>query len=356
MNTLAQQKAVAVAPKFTAAASAISSITTIFLIVCCRGRKKRTYHRIILGMSMCDLVASVAWFFTTWPIPRGTPGVYGAVGNQKTCSAQAFVAQFSISGVMYNASLTIYFVLVIVKNWKDDDIVKIEPLLHANAIAWGLGTALASLSLTLFNPVSWDCWISAAPLGCQESWNSHDGTTTCVRGDNGSIYQWAFYYAPLWFVIVLVSCLMYWVYYTVRAQDRRMRRYHPPAPAVTNLTLQVRRASVTHQVRRASMDSLSVAEPSNHKRIAAQATSYVGAFFITWLFPTVYQLVIVTTQTFPFSLLFLTAFFVPLQGLFNLIVFSQPCYIKYRRTNPDQFFLGAWLRMMRQELGKRSSQ
>ncbi|KAL7545071.1 hypothetical protein ACHAWF_008432 [Thalassiosira exigua] len=127
---------------------------------------------------------------------------------------------------MYNATLCVYYVLVIVKGWKDEEIVKIEPFLHGHAIAWGLGTGLASLGLTLFNHVGWDCWINAAPLGCQESWNSPDGTTTCVRGDNDSLYQWAFYYAPLWFVIVLVSGLMYWIYRTVRKQEKAMDKYN----------------------------------------------------------------------------------------------------------------------------------
>lgn len=291
-------------------------------------------------MTLCDLTASVAWLFTTWPIPRGTPGVYGAVGNQHTCTAQAFFAQFSLSAVMYDASLTIYYVCVIVKGMKDSDIVKIEPLLHANAIAWGLGTALASLGLTLFNPVSWDCWISSAPLGCQESWNSPDGTTTCVRGDNGAIYQWAFYYAPLWFVIVLVSCLMYWVYYTVRAQERRTTRY--TSTNASNLNLPGS----------SSLHRMSVENVSIHKKFSAQATCYVAAFLVTWLFPTIFQLVIVTTGTFPFPLLFLTALSVPIQGTLNLIVFIRPAYIKYRRENPDQFFLGAWFRMLGKELGK----
>mmetsp|Transcript_30691 Transcript_30691/g.55627 ORF Transcript_30691/g.55627 Transcript_30691/m.55627 type:complete len:340 (-) Transcript_30691:3940-4959(-) len=326
-TTIAQQKAVAIAPKFTAAASAISSAITIFLITC-RGNKKQTYHRLVLGMSICDLSASIAWFFTTWPIPRGTPGVYGAVGNQQTCSAQAFFAQFSISTVMYNASLAIYYVLVIVKGWFDDDIVKIEPLLHGNAIVWGLGTALASLGLNLFNQVGWDCWISAAPLGCQESWNSPDGTTTCARGDNGSLYQWAFYYAPLWFVIILVPCLLYCVYHDVKTQENKVQQYRT-SPSTT-------------------------ATVSNHKRIAGQAAAYTGAFIITWFFPTIFQLVIVTSQTFPFPLLFLTAFFVPIQGVFILITFIRPAYIRYRVANPDQFFLGAWFRVLRQELGKRN--
>eukprot|EP00585_Thalassiosira_rotula_P003164 CAMPEP_0196133584 /NCGR_PEP_ID=MMETSP0910-20130528/2751_1 /TAXON_ID=49265 /ORGANISM="Thalassiosira rotula, Strain GSO102" /LENGTH=329 /DNA_ID=CAMNT_0041393327 /DNA_START=80 /DNA_END=1069 /DNA_ORIENTATION=- len=327
-TTVGQQMAVAIAPKFTAAASAISSTTTIFLITC-RSSEKRTYHRLVLGMSMCDLSASAAWFFTTWPIPRGTPGVYGAMGNQQTCSAQAFFAQFSLSTVMYNASLAIYYVLVIVKGWADHDIVKIEPFLHANAIAWGLGTGLASLALTLFNPVGWDCWLSAAPLGCQESWNSPDGTTTCERGDNGSIYQWAFYYAPLWFVIFFVACLLYWVYHNVSAHETHMQASY-----------------------QGLLSQIPSTATSNHKKIARQAAAYVGSFFFTWLFPTIFQLVIVTMGNPPWILLFLTALFVPIQGVFILVIFIRPAYLKYRRAHPEEFFIAAWFRMMRQEIAK----
>lgn len=325
-STLAQQKLVAIAPKFTAAISVVSSGTCIF-INAFRGSKKdqndRTYRRLVLGMSACDLLASMAWFFTTWPIPKGTPGVYGAIGNQQTCSTQAFFTQFSLSTAFYNASLATYYVLVIAKGWKAYEVVKIEPLFHFVSIAVGLGTALGSLRLELFNQVGWDCWISSAPLGCQESWKSPDGTTTCERGDNGTLYQWAFYYGPLWFVIALVSCLMYWMYSSVRFTTRRMSAY--TQGATSEMT-------------------------SYHKRIAVQAFYYVGAFLISWFFPTIFQLVIVTTQTHPFPLLFLTALFVPIQGLLNLIVFIRPNYIRYRQDYPDGFFLFAWFRLLRLEI------
>ena len=82
MSTLAQQKAVAIVPKCTAAASILGSATIIFLLTF-REDKHTTYHRLVLGMSLCDILASIAHFCTTWPIPRGTQGVYGAVGNQQ---------------------------------------------------------------------------------------------------------------------------------------------------------------------------------------------------------------------------------------------------------------------------------
>jgi len=78
---------------------------------------------------------------------------------------------------------------------------------------------------------------------------------------------------------------------------------------------------------------------------------FVGAFYVAWFFPTVFQLVLVTRGKVYFPLLFLMAFFVPIQGLLNLIVFVHPKYGHYIKNNPDQFFLIAWLRMILVELG-----
>jgi hypothetical protein len=287
-----------------------------------------TYHRLVLGMSFCCLSSSIAWFFTTWPIPRDTPDVYGAVGTRGTCTAQGFFAQFSISSVMYNASLSVYYVLVIVYGWSERRIVKIEPYIHLHAISWGLGTGLASIGLTLFNQVGWDCWISAYPIGCTESWKNDGVATTCTRGDNGSIYQWAFYYAPLWIVIVVVMLLMRSVYMTIRRQEIVMERHQ----------------SILNDDRERLKKS---------RQIAIQAGYFVGAFYVTWFFPTIFELVLVTSGKVYFALLFLTAFFVPIQGLLNLIVFVRPKYGRYVRNNPDQSYFLAWFRMLWEELGGR---
>lgn len=90
MATLSKQMAVAIAPKFTAASSAFGSLLIVLFIH--RERRRQTvmenrnkvfptYFRLVFGMSVCDISASVAWFFTTWPIPQGTPGVYGKICN-----------------------------------------------------------------------------------------------------------------------------------------------------------------------------------------------------------------------------------------------------------------------------------
>lgn len=70
-----------------------------------------------------------------------------------------------------------------------------------------------------------------------------------------------------------------------------------------------------------------------HKKFQTQAAHYVGAFLISWFFPTIFQLVIVIRGVYPWPLLFLTAVSVPIQGVLNLITFTRPKFIKYRKTH-----------------------
>lgn len=138
-----------------------------------------------------------------------------------------------------------------------------------------------------------------------------------------SLYQWAFYYAPLWFVIVFVSLLMYWVYAHVRNQEKRMEKY------ASN-----------------SLAEDSSKQMTQHKRVKNQASMYVGAFLITWLFPTLFQLVIVIAGKYPFPLLLLTATFVPIQGFLNLVVFLRPKFMRYKNANPGVNTVKAWFEML----------
>jgi hypothetical protein len=116
---------------------------------------------------------------------------------------------------------------------------------------------------------------------------------------------------------------MYWVYAHVRDQERKMKKYAANAVAESG---------------------------KQQKRIQNQAFMYVGAFLITWLFPTLFQLVIVIAGKFPFPLLLLTAIFVPIQGLLNLVVFIRPKFTRYKRANHDTNTVVAWFQMLYLEI------
>ena len=238
-------------PKLTSLLSILGSCYIIFDI--CRLEKRNTYHRIIFGMNVMDLMALVAWFFTTWPMPEGTVGAVGATGNQGTCSAQGFFSQLSIATVLYNACLSIYFMLVIKWGWTEQRIqkAKLEYYFHAVCLTVGVGTAAMALIFGLYNPAGWQCWITAAPVGCTESWEMEDNddiggrflrflngesnstslaenhsTTTgealypCTRGDNATLFQYFFFFLPLWACIIVATICLYQVYSAFKKQDQ----------------------------------------------------------------------------------------------------------------------------------------
>jgi hypothetical protein len=211
--SLAQSKALAITPKVSSILSLLGSTYIIFDVIKMRTSKRKIYHQILLGMSISDVLASSAWFFTTWPIPPDVFPAWGASGTQATCTAQGFFAQFSIATVFYNGFLALHYLLVIRFGWTEDRIkrARLGTIIHGVSLSAGIVTAAVSAAKGLLNPIGWDCWISAVPLGCAESWQQN-GETTCTRGDNANLYQWVFFYLPLWVIIILVTAAMLIVY------------------------------------------------------------------------------------------------------------------------------------------------
>jgi hypothetical protein len=129
-------------------------------------RKKRTaYHRLMVGLSTCDIIMSAGLISSTWPMPKDTPNVWGALGTTRSCVAIGFLEQAGVSAVLYSGSLSIYYLLRIQNVWKESQIVKYEPFVHLLPIVFGLGTMIAGLVLDLFNSGIFDCWIAPFAQG-----------------------------------------------------------------------------------------------------------------------------------------------------------------------------------------------
>ena len=195
--SLPQQRALAILPKITGSASVIFSSLIACTVIRDKRNRSKVYHRLLLGMSIADLSSSFWLALSTWPIPEET-GILWASGNTLTCNFQGFFTQFGISSPIYNASLSIYYLLVIRYGWKEDQLRRIEPFLHGVPLLWGLGTGIAGLFLTIFNSANLWCWV--APYE--------------DRGENADIYRWALFYGPLWLmeVLVTINLVLVWVY------------------------------------------------------------------------------------------------------------------------------------------------
>ena len=206
-----QQIALALIPKFSSFLSLFGS-GWIFIEVISQPNQKlnRPYHRLLLAMSVYDILESVWNFGSTWPIPKGTPGIIWPMGTTATCTAQGFFLQLSLAVPMYNACLSFYYLLVINYNYTDRQLRRwVEPIMHVICFLYPFGTAFYSAVTGLMNNANLWCWIAPLPGDCLDS-NRHgtieDGNANpCIRGDNAWIYRWAFYFCPLWVCIFFGS-------------------------------------------------------------------------------------------------------------------------------------------------------
>ena len=247
--TIQQQfKALAIIPKPGSVLSFLGSLYIIVHVLRDRERRAKTQLRVLMGLSACDLLNSIASFVSTWPIPADKAGpVYGAVGNDTTCKIHGFFMQFSVSSAMYNGALALCYLLTVKYGWKDHDFRRVEPFMHGFPIIFGLATATTGFVLNAYNNAVLWCWY-AAPF------------------ENYQAYRWAFYYGPLWTAIIFTLYVMASIVHKVYQLEKANRRYRQAGQVEEDFTMT--------------------------KTVAAQGLFYCTVFIITWIFSTVSLLVL----------------------------------------------------------------
>lgn len=79
------------------------------------------------------------------------------------------------------------------------------------------------------------------------------------------------------------------------------------------------------------------------KEVITQALLYMGCFLLTYILTIVRGLMGMKGQEPPFLLIFLAQFFLPLQGFFNILVYTRPHIISLRRRNPEYSWFKAFI-------------
>lgn len=373
--TETQQVAMAIGPKITAILSIFGSgyiIREAFFMD--RKKRQKAFYRIMIGMSCSDILASAFLFLTTWPIPKEYVGiVYANMGNTQVCTMQGFFLQLGIMTPLYNGVLASYYFMSIRLGWREEKIAKVEKFLHCAVLLFGLSTAVTGLRLTLFNNANAWCWIAPYPANCQQSYQlslEDDGettTTTCERGDNANIYRWAFWYAPVWLMILWVTTSMTLTYLSVLMVDKKMQSYTSRFTSSILSSNDSSRRSNTFKSSGGSGEmslgsggsgEISLgATSTSHKRpsqaeqtaiglerqtwkrsrkVANQGMFYVLAFIATWIFPTITRSMQLANKIPPFGCIFMLALMTPFQGFLNFLVYIRPRVIEYYDTRKKQ--------------------
>ena len=348
-----------IAPSITGCISAFASTALIVSIFRSRQKLSTIYRRLIFCLSAFDILQSISQVLTSLPMPAGT--ISGAIGNDITCDIQGFFISIGICGaVLYSLSLTVYFLLVVKYDMNETRIKKYaEPFLHAIPIVYSLVISISIYATNNYNVAGMICWVAPDPLNCED-----DPEVECLSSGNTAAFKWGV--GGLIFIVFLLNCtilaVIWWEY---RSQMKKNQAYGGMLAQTHPQVLESDEEEQTKSVglcfscclaRRSKKNNLRssvladyLSRPSRAsvrrlEEISNRASAYAVAFILSFTFTLIYRLYdTYGSGPTPFTIIFLSRISYPLQGLFNVLVYTSPHVTAYRRNHTEcNWFQAFW--------------
>ena len=180
-----QIKTVDITMRTSGSVSTIASTCLIVHILRSHRGLSTTYHRLVFGLSVTDIMLSFVQALGSTMVPKEMNYfIPGAQGNTTTCTAQGFV-------VLYNCSICLYFLAIIRYNKKDEYIRnKLEPWFHGISIIIPLVGGFIFMAMKAYNAYESACFFlrqNDAPhcIGYARGETPEGFSIPCGRGDAG---------------------------------------------------------------------------------------------------------------------------------------------------------------------------
>ncbi|CAJ1965860.1 unnamed protein product [Cylindrotheca closterium] len=362
-----QQIVLSILPIPSAIISILGSSAIIYLA---KERRKiqnwTPYTRLLVAMSFCDIVFSLNVGFSTFLRPRETSYRIWAFGNDATCSYIGFINQASSAGaICYNGMLSFYFLLTARYGMKNSKISRwIEPLMHLVALGFAIGTALVGAVVDIYGEKAgaMSCWMS------RDSKEGTSGATETAENDMGyDIIGTVFFAMPVLAVFVCLIINNVVIYLFVRRHVRK----HPSQEIEDSISSDVdvsfvesfdrftlstgssegssrvpsctKKTSRRESKNKDNRSKRKIASQSQRLQlVCSQAFLFVMAFVVCNAWNTLMgvlpgsDLKDIELMVKYYPLAVLQSALLPLQGLFNMIIFLRPKYLKLRLRFPRE--------------------
>jgi hypothetical protein len=357
--TLAQQVAITLVPAFSGTLSILGSSCIIWMLLQNSQKKlKSVKYRFLFVLCLSDIVYSLWLVPFALPIPKGTPGVWGAMGNYASCNAQGFFLQFGNIGTFYNSALSLYFYKSLCYSMNDEQIAKrYEKWIHIVSVVWWLGTAIAAWQQDLYSYSGLGCWIAPEPLRCHR----RDGID-CIRGEDAYIYAWVYAGIPLFLNFMYITYAMWMIYMKVKEVSRGAERWSIGMVGASSLSNPIHKEATRSSDKNINDGNLHIRSPtlavasqlgsisSNRDRsryaertkgAALQCFLYVIAYVGTRMWSSIVVLIAMFGGTAPFYVHLIENLLLPLQGFANVLIFLRPRIQSIQMTSPEMFYFTA---------------
>lgn len=278
-----QQAALIVASKIAAFVSMIASSCVIYKILTNPSRRRVLKGRLILSMSIFDIVYSLSFFIGTWAFPKDLD-VWGASGSDLTCKIEGFTYHFGLAALLYNIALAVYFLLAVRHRRLPEK--KIECCFHATVLSISLLVASLSVALDTIRPKGIICMVQANEEDCDPE------DEACLKGFTGITFLLGLVTGLIIIVAIVIGCATMCVLIRhVRKTEQRMEQY------------------------------ASGSDGQMSKAVALQGALYMASLLISWVPAFVHNTIFWVTATPSYAAWFLSSVTNPLQGMKKMTFF-----------------------------------
>jgi len=182
--------------------------------------------RILINLSIADMIFSFAVFLGEWPAPKDTMYIHHARGNVGFCTFQGWLRAVGyLASPMFSIALNGFFLLLVRYRWRDQQLWRLEYKVTAGIWLYCLAWSIVPIPLQAYNS-DWDvCWVVSAPLDCIDD---------CTRGLGAMYLEIYFTFIHIWVCLVSTIVLMIILVRTVKSIEDKASKYnHHPNCKVT---------------------------------------------------------------------------------------------------------------------------
>ena len=232
--SVTQEKILAILPIPAALLSIFGSTAIIYMAFKKRRQQPREqkwmtpYTRLLLAVSLCDIIASITYALQTFLRPSDTSQRVWAFGNDASCSAMGTLGQFAVANMLYNASLSFYFLCTARLGLKSSQIAKwIEPIMHFASLGFPLATAASGAIMGVYSETTlgMGCWVNDYPRNCG------DGPENTGEECKAALIGWIFWGLPFLLVLfciffnnLIITCFVRRQTWPQRRKEKRKRK------------------------------------------------------------------------------------------------------------------------------------
>ena len=276
----------------SSALSVMGSTAMIIDILKSGNVRKQCRLRILMGVSIFDIMSSLAFFMGPWLTEKTPAGEYyglSSYGNYYTCQTQGFFASLTVGSYCYNLCLAIFYVLAVkyskTENWFKSNV---EPWMHFMSVSYSLTISIAML------PFGFDAYAIKDLMLCTASMENEYAVNAIYR----------FSQVIIWLIFILMIVL----YWAVKEQQKIVASYR---------------------------HSMSI-RASQSRKVARQCFAFSGSFFIAYV-PLLISYHLKSDEPL-YLLAFLVFLCAPILGFLNAIVYFLPRIVahltnfKHRRS------------------------